>query len=32
MTVKATGAKPFDQSKLDNGVLEPLRELGLIEE
>jgi hypothetical protein len=32
VTVKATGAQAFDQGKLDNGVLEPLRELGLIEE
>jgi len=32
VTVKATGSKPFDQGKLDNGVLEPLRELRLIEE
>lgn len=32
VTVKATGSQPFDQGKLDNGVLEPLRELGLIEE
>lgn len=32
VTVKATGAAPFDQGKLDNGVLEPLRELGLIED
>ncbi|MBI5446667.1 MAG: DUF499 domain-containing protein [Deltaproteobacteria bacterium] len=32
VTVKAAGAQPFDQGKLDNGVLEPLRELGLIKE
>jgi hypothetical protein len=32
VTVKATGAQAFDQGRLDNGVLEPLRELGLIEE
>lgn len=32
VTVKASGAQAFDQGKRDNGVLKPLRELGLIEE
>ncbi len=32
VTVRASAVQPFDQGKLNNGVLEPLRELGLIEE
>ncbi len=32
VTVKVNAPKPMDKGKLENGVLEPLRELGLIEE
>lgn len=31
ITVRAESAKGFDQSKLQNGVIEPLREADLIE-
>ena len=32
ITATATAAAGYDRAKLENGVLEPLRELGLIEE
>jgi hypothetical protein len=31
LTIRAQAEKGFDQSKLQNGVLEPLREADLIE-
>lgn len=32
VSAKATSASGFDKNRLENGVLEPLRELGLLEE
>ena len=32
ITATATAAVGYDRAKLENGVLEPLRELGVIEE